>query len=152
MKELGFPIHNDVLYCDQIEVRQDVLKADAIKAVTTAINDDESSKMEEKGFSREQIEAAREMCSCCQGKVEDAFSSAQLLQSGAIIDLHARKYIIRFTTNKTQKKNLETEIHDESLGEIECKVDVPAWAKNFVNTNAELDITMAEWLNSANRD
>jgi len=144
LKELGFPIHNDVLYCDQVENRQRILKADVIKAVTTAIG----SKIEEKGFSTDQIEAAREMCSCCQGEVEVAFNSAQLLQSGAIIDLHARKYIISFTTNKTQKKKADAIIHDESLGKIECKIDVPAWAKNFVNTNAELDVAMAEWLNA----
>lgn len=139
LQALGFPIHNDVLYNENSYDEQKSLKSDAIKAVKKSIENEVSHPITCDGVSADDTLAAKKVCLCCQGLVEKEFNSSQLLGGGAVIDLHARKYLINFKKKQKDGKG-------QSIGLVECRIGIPAWASNFRNTEKAYDVVMLTWL------
>merc|ERR1712160_176146 len=85
--------------------------------------------------------ASRVICRCCQGKVEEAFSTTQLLEAGHSIDLHALRYSIKFEEKNSIKSGVNgslsssssklesgiIEIREKILAIMNFSVPLPSW-------------------------
>ncbi len=131
-----------MLYNENSEFGHKSLKQEAIKAVKKASEYETTPPILGEGVSIRDATAAKKVSLVCQGKVEEEFNSSQLLGAGAVIDLHARKYLINF--NKKRKDGSKI-----SLGALECKIGIPTWARAFKNTEEVYDKVMSAWLDEA---
>ena len=132
---LGFPILNDVQYGgkeDNSFGRH--CKEFAVNTILDSKKLEQCISLEEDKITKQEVSAAKAACLSCQGKsgIAQSFNSAQLLESGHAIDLHALRYQIRFERKNKPKK--DTIIHAgecKQLGSIELSTPRPAWVKPY---------------------
>eukprot|EP00980_Cylindrotheca_fusiformis_P026036 scaffold15259_cov122-Cylindrotheca_fusiformis.AAC.2 len=83
-------------------------------------------------LSSDDVRAAEEICPCCKD-MASSFTSAQLLQGGHEICLHALRYQIPFLPKARTTSTLET------LANLDLEVPLPIWAK-------DIDHNCLKWL------
>ena len=152
---IGYPIQNDCQYGGTLSSSTGkIQKEQAIKAISNTLQNTTKSLLKEAlvgnddqhPISEECMNAAREVCLCSQGTdgIEKAFSDAQLLNGGHVIDLHAYQYRISFQSKpakrsrKRKKTYPGTETTDKTtivkattLAEMVFKVEKPQWAGTY---------------------
>lgn len=149
---LGFPIVNDVLYGGRAG-SDDTTKEAAIKALSQS-----TCKMRQElrrlDVTENEAKAAREACSLCLSlgdATKDAtsaatsfFTSAQLLQNGHTVDLHAYWYRVSILPKRKKEKTEEDGNERMStLAVLDLKVEYPAWADASI-------LSEVVWLEEAN--
>jgi 23S rRNA-/tRNA-specific pseudouridylate synthase len=126
---LGFSIVDDVQYGGSRDSTSLDPKAgiQRISESMLAVADDEQ-QLKAMSLSLQDVEAARQLCRCCQD-VASAFTPAQLLQGGHEVCLHAYRYRIPFKrVKKKSKAKSEEESSGEPLAVVDFQVGLPNWA------------------------
>lgn len=122
---LGHSIVDDVQYGGAVDPSLD-LSAGVEEANhrRAAIQGGDQVSLHPASVSKEDSKAATEICPFCTKGPQEAFSSAQLLQGGHRICLHAFRYTILFHA----KKIGNTDATEPLLGEVDLQVGLPPWA------------------------
>jgi tRNA pseudouridine synthase 9 len=123
---IGFPIVNDVQYEGKIEPSPSNQSEIGLSQMVAAI---ENSGAEKKlsSLTESDVLAAKQACECCRGGrdgIRNSFSSAQLLEKGHSIFLHALLYRVTIRPKKQQQGKIKA----EPLAAVDFKVDPPDWA------------------------
>ena len=136
---IGFPILDDVQYGgghvnDTNEEWNQIVKQSMIssKNVNDAkdVKDIKDSIKEKNYLEDEYIEKAHQICPICkygEKGIESSFTSAQLLQQGHSIHLHAFQYILFFYSKKRKLVEDEKQI----ISKLEFMTHLPLWAEQI---------------------
>jgi 23S rRNA-/tRNA-specific pseudouridylate synthase len=122
---IGFPIVNDIQYEGKIELslsnQSDVGLNQMVASVEYGGTEKKLSSL-----SESDVLAAKQACECCRGGregIRNSFSSAQLLEEGHSIFLHALLYRVTIRPKKRRPDKIEA----DPLATVDLKVDPPDW-------------------------
>lgn len=123
---IGFPIVNDIQYEGKVEPS---LSSQSDVGLNQMVASMECGGTEKKlsSLSESDVLAAKQACECCRGGregIRNSFSSAQLLEEGHSIFLHALLYRVTIRP----KKRRPDKIKADPLATVDFKVDPPDWA------------------------
>jgi 23S rRNA-/tRNA-specific pseudouridylate synthase len=129
---LGFPIVGDVQYSGKLlSEHTEVTEVGGLvlEMMAKASVKEPSDSATQLGLSQEDVDAAKQVCACCEGGIAGiikSFTPAQLLRGGHAICLHALRYRAKiFPRKKT--------ISPYPLATMNFEVGLPKWAAGKVD-------------------
>ena len=138
---LGFPINNDVQY-GGTKNSDSITRETVFKAIKNATEKETNGTL----FTNENdVQLAKNTCQICRNasNMKDCFNSAQLLDEGYSIDLHALKYKIYL---EKKKKPVSSSNSKSNITEIEFSVDYPSWIDLSDETSSNLAVITKDFI------
>jgi predicted sulfurtransferase/23S rRNA-/tRNA-specific pseudouridylate synthase len=122
---MGFPIVNDIQYQGKVEPSLSNQSDVGLNQMIASMSCDGTEK-KLSSLSERDVLAAKQACECCSGGregIRNSFSSAQLLEEGHSIFLHAQSYRVTIRPKKRRRDKIEA----NSLATVDFEVDPPDW-------------------------